>query len=607
MNQSTPLRYSAAESLEEHLGDPLDPENLMSFKRSIDLDEAEAYPEAACRLLEEWGLHNYYVPLEFGGRLASVEELLALVKVVSRRDFTVAVAHVKSLLGAVSVWLGGSINQRERVRDMIGKREQVALALTERDHGGDVLATEVEALKVEGGYLLSGEKWLINNATRSAALTVFARTNRVGGPRGCSLFLVEKRHLEPASFTCLPKIKTHGIRGADISGICFKDAFVPENALIGSPGLGLELILKGFQLTRTIVPALSLGAADTALRTTLKFATSRKLYGRAVISIPHTRRLLVDAFIDLLIGDCVALAAARALHAAPEQMSLWSAVAKYYVPTMVEEVMKSLGVVLGARHFLREGHDWGIFQKMLRDQAIASVFDGSTIVNLSSISQQLGKLADNRQRVTSERDAMSERLHAIFSLHSPVARFASERLELLNRGKDDILQGLEIALDHMSQIAFARSIDEAVWEKIVTLTREVTAAVNEMDERVRQIAGGAGSPFNQSPELFKLAKRHCQLHAAAACVMLWVHNRADLPAFISSGVWLVLCLDRILKSIQPQREQRGEIEREYRELAAQELIRLYQEHQLFAIVPFQLAAGMSPTITDSSNYVMQYA
>jgi alkylation response protein AidB-like acyl-CoA dehydrogenase len=605
MNQSaSSLRYSAAESFEKHLGNPLDPENTMSFKRSIDLDEAEAYPEAACRLLEEWGLHHYYVPAEYGGRLASVEELLALVKVVSRRDFTVAVAHVKTLLGAISIWLGGSATQQSRLSETIRNREQVALALTERNHGGDVLSSEVEAVKVDGGYLLSGEKWLINNATRSTALTVFARTDRIGGPRGFSLLLVEKRDLNPATFICLPKIKTHGIRGADISGISFRKAFIPDNALIGSPGSGLELILKGFQLTRTIVPALSLGAADTALRTTLKFAVSRKLYGRPVFSIAHTRRLLVDAFIDLLIGDCVATTAARALHAAPEQMSLWSAVAKYYVPTMVEDVIKSLGIVLGARHYLREGHDWGVFQKMFRDQAIASVFDGSTIVNLSSVSQQLSKLATNRRRSTSEGNAMSSRLKAIFSLDSPLPHFAPERLELVNRGKDDILQGLDIALDHLASIGSAGSIENSVMTRIVTLTRELVAAVNELDECVKRVAGGAGSPFNQSPELFRLAKRHCQLHAAAACVMLWVHQRADLPAFISSGVWLVLSLDRILKSVQPQREQ---LDREYREVAAQELCRLYQENRLFALVPFQLAEGMSPTITDSSDYVMQYA
>ena len=293
---SKPLVVDQAEALERFLGDPLE-----SFRRAVELDERDEYPSEACALLDQWRFYDYYVPIELGGRLESFEEFASLIRVVARRDITVAVAHVKTYLGAVSVWLGGSDEQKRRLAETIRAGQQIALALTERTHGAAVLSSETEAIPVEGGYLLSGEKWLINNATRSTALTVFARTAKTGGPRGFSMFLVEKDQLAPSSYSHLPRVKTHGIRGADISGICFDDAAIPARALIGEPGLGLELVLKGFQITRCIVPALSLGAADTALRTTLSFALQRKLYGATIFTIPHTRQTLVDAFIDLLI------------------------------------------------------------------------------------------------------------------------------------------------------------------------------------------------------------------------------------------------------------------------------------------------------------------
>ncbi|MCM3904761.1 MAG: acyl-CoA dehydrogenase [Pyrinomonadaceae bacterium] len=585
-----PAQQSLAESLEQHLGDPLNTAHVFSFKQAVELDEAETYPEEACRLLEAWGLQDYYVPVECGGRQASLDQLVQLVKVVARRDFTVAVTHVTSYLGAVTTWLAGTTAQRDRLREIIGSGARVALALTERGHGSDILSTEVEAVKVEGGYLLSGEKWLINNATRSAAMTVFARTKPQGGPRGFSLFLVEKGLLDPASFTCLPKIKTHGLRGAEIGGIEFHGAFISDQALIGAEGTGLELMLKGFQLTRIIVPALSLGAADTALRTTMNFALSRRLYGSSIFSIPHTRKVLVDAFIDLLIGDCVAMSAARAVAAAPEQLSVWSAVAKYYVPTLVEEVMKNLSVLLGARHYLREGHDWGIFQKMLRDQAIASVFDGSTIINLNSIAQQLKQLADRRQGDRNNPAGASAetraRLETIFSLVQPLPGLAAERLELANRGNDDILKGLEIAAQKLGQITVAGPIDRALLENIRSLVNELINAVGDMDQRLAKIENRAGSPFNQSPELFDLAKLHCQLHAAAACVLMWIYNRDSFSTFISEGSWLVLCLDRILRGVVPQHQPLSD---SYREDATGELLRLYQDGRLFSIVPLQLA------------------
>ena len=137
---------------------------------------------------------------------------------------------------------------------------------------------------------------------------------------------------------------------------------------------------------------LSLGAGDTALRLAVDFALTRRLYGGSVFDIPHARSTLSNAFIDLLICDCVAISAARALQACPGQASVWSAVAKYLVPATVEKVMRDLSVVLGARFFLRDGHPWNMFQKMVRDSSIVSVFEGSTMVQLQALGLQLEQL-----------------------------------------------------------------------------------------------------------------------------------------------------------------------------------------------------------------------
>ena len=530
-----PSSVDRAEALDRFLGNPFE-----SFKRAVELDEREEYPTEACALLDQWGINDYYVPIQFGGRLASFEEFSSLIRVIARRDMTVAVAHVKTYLGAVSVWLGGSQEQKQHLAQRIKGKEQIALALTERSHGADILATETEAVPIDGGYLLSGEKWLINNATRSTALTVFARTAKDGGPRGFSVFLVEKDQLAPSSFSHLPRVKTHGIRGADISGIRFDNAAVPARALIGGPGLGLELALKGFQITRCIVPALSLGAADTALRATLSFALRRKLYGAAIFTIPHTRQTLVDAFIDLLICECLVIAAVRALHVLPEQMTLFSAIVKYYVPTTIENVMRNLSMVLAARYYLRDVHWFGIFQKMLRDNAITPLFDGSTPVNLQTIALHL------RQ----EKRGESIDLATLFNLHSPLPSFAPEKLELTNRGRNDILNNL--------------------------CNTDVT---NEIDQLLAEYERFS----EESADSFDAAKKYCVFHAAAVCIQMWKHNRTG---FFAKPEWLALVLDRLLTTMQPARLLQP---RPYAGNAAQQLVELFESNRSFSIVPIQLA------------------
>ena len=44
------------------------------------------------------------------------------------------------------------------------------------------------------------------------------------------------------------------------------------SSAIGGVGKGLELTLKSLQVSRTLIPAYSLGAADTGLRVVLDFA-----------------------------------------------------------------------------------------------------------------------------------------------------------------------------------------------------------------------------------------------------------------------------------------------------------------------------------------------
>jgi alkylation response protein AidB-like acyl-CoA dehydrogenase len=272
----TAPHHTIIEGFEAYLGDPESGDGTFSFARSIELDEADAYPSEQCDLLHAWGLGSYYVPASVGGKLASYEELLGLLRAVARRNLSTASASGKTFLGAVHVWVAGTEAQKQEVFSLIREGGQLALAYHEKNHGGDFFAVDMAATPTATGYRLSGEKWLVNNATRGVGMTVFARTDPAGGPRGFSILFVNKRELLPGSFSHTPPLRTLGIRGADFSGIKFTDCDLSAGALVGELGAGLELSLRSFQLTRTILPGLSLGAGDTALRTVLNFAVKRE-------------------------------------------------------------------------------------------------------------------------------------------------------------------------------------------------------------------------------------------------------------------------------------------------------------------------------------------
>ena len=216
-----------AQALQRAMGDPADDDEVLSYARSAELDASEVFPTAACARLDALGLPRHYVPARHGGALTSYEEVLHLMRVLARRDLTLAIAHGKTFLGAVGVWVAGRPDQQADLAADILAGARVCWGLTERAHGSDLLAGEVSAQRTPTGYRVDGEKWLINNATRGDLVCLLARTEPTGGPRGFSLLLVDKRQLAPDRYRCLPKVRTHGIRAADISGISFHDAEVP--------------------------------------------------------------------------------------------------------------------------------------------------------------------------------------------------------------------------------------------------------------------------------------------------------------------------------------------------------------------------------------------
>jgi alkylation response protein AidB-like acyl-CoA dehydrogenase len=582
-----PKQYSLTEELERALGDPCDPRSDFSFARAVALDESEEYPERACALLDAWGLPDFYVPAAWGGRLDSYEQLLALIRSVTRRDFTVGFAYsIISLLGSSVVWAGGSEGQRRAATRLLKERGLISLAYNEKAHGSDFLSTGLTATRVEGGYRLSGEKWLIGNAVRCAALTTVARTKDGGGPRGFSLFFVEKSRLDADSYECLPRIKTLGVRGAHVSGIRFKGSFVGDDALVGGEGAALEQTLKAFQLTRTLLPALSLGAADTALNVTLDFARARRLYGAPVAELPHARRRLTDSFIRLLMAECMAVASARALHQTPEQMRLYSAAAKFFVATEVESIIEGLATVLGARHYLREGHADGIFQKLLRDVLVVRYHFNSSL-NLITIGAHLRDLARERQRPSQDRERMRERVSAICDLSRPLSPLDPSLLSIYARGRDDLLHSLDPALDELRALRPASQAEGEIMELLSAQVSQLLEARACADRSQREAEQRLGGAYGQSPEMFAQAERYCLLLAAACALHLWLDNREASGGFFATGEWLALALGRTLRRLGVRKGVEPPVG--YGQRVWEQMMRLHDARRLLSIVPLQLA------------------
>jgi len=343
-----------------------------------------------------------------------------------------------------------------------------------------------------------------------------------------------------------------------------EDCLLPASALIEPAGRGMEMALTTLQFTRTMIGGMALGAADTALRLALGWAGARRLYGEPILAIPAVRALLLGAFLDILIGECLAMVTARALTLAPRRTSLWAAVTKYLVPNLCERVARDASVVLSARSYLREGIAGGVFQKVARDVAITSIFEGTQLVQLSLIASQLGQLVRAGRRGDAPVD-----LDRLCDLASPAPAWdpPSTGLRIGDPGGDELVE------------RWFRPESRA--EDLEAGPRASSALRSLRDQATALRTGLAESA---GPADLSLAHRYCVLHAAACCLQVWRCNRERMAPEAAGGEWLALCLERLACGSDAA-PAGGDLA----EPVGAWMLRQLDEGELFSIVPFELA------------------
>lgn len=516
--------------LEKRLGDPTDEHGELSYARLLEADERAELSEPGERALDELVLNADFVPREHGGRLERIDTLVRVMRQVFRRDIALGLGYgVTSFMAAVNVWSSGTAEQRRRLADLLLDGQKVSVAYHELAHGNDFVRNEFQARPADGGYLLNGAKQVINNADRAAAWVLFSRTSPAPGSRSHSVVLAERADLDQDRFRVLPRYSAVGVRGCHLSGLEFVDCPVPPSALVGEEGKGVELALRAFQMTRSAVPGMAIGATDTALRTVVGFALGRQLYRKSVMEIPHARSTLATTFLDLLICDSLSLAATRAVHVLPEETSVYAAAVKYLVPKMLTDAMYDLSIVLGARFYVREG-EYGIFQKHVRDLPVLSLGHAGSAACQATIIPQLSRLA--RRSWFSDDPAPG----TLFRLREDLPGIPFERLTLAS-GHDGLSASLVAAVDQLP----SGSPEERAAHGI---TLRFMDELRQLQERSLNLAPQDRTAL-ASPAAFALADRYAVLLAAASVIGVWQQAQDGADPFLADPAWLAAALHRL--------------------------------------------------------------
>ncbi|WP_399933654.1 acyl-CoA dehydrogenase [Streptomyces kanamyceticus] len=514
------------DTLENRLGDPFDDANPLGFAALLRADERGEMCAAGERALDEHGLNADFVPTALGGRLSRIDELVAALRAVYRRDPCLGLGYgMSSFIAAVNVWLAGDERQQRATARLLLCDRRIAAAYHELAHGNDMAGVECAVAETGAGRVLRGRKEVVTNIRRADALVVFARTDDRRGSRSHSQVLVDKRDLDLARVHDLPRFPSSGMRGVQLHGIEFDDCPLPPGSVLGRTGGGLETALRSFQITRTVLPAVMCGPVETGLRVTLRHLLGRSLYGRSALDLPYLRSTLAGAYADLLAVECLSATVLRAVHVLPAEVSVLASVFKHFGSALLLDVMYTLSELMGAHFYLRGGPS-AIFQKLLRDVRVVSFGHAARGACESNVLPQLPVLARRSWASPRPQRAPEE----LFRLDAPLPPLRFDRLKLSGSGNDHLTGTLRASVPELS----GRSAE--LGALFLTEHEALTRDCRALPPSELGVTTGAHAS--------ELVTRAGHLLAASACLGVWRHNRHRGGAQ-SDPRWLQALLTRL--------------------------------------------------------------
>ncbi len=249
-------------------------------------------PREGLREAAKAGLTGLDSPIAHGGSGTGFNAKLLVLEALAEVDmaFAFSLTNTQGIAGRIA--MDGTESQRERfLADLLSTERLGATALTEPGAGSDFSAIQMNAKKVNGGWLLNGEKAWITNAAEADIFLVYAQTDPAKRWRGIASFLVDGRQ---QGFTRAAPYELLGGHAIGTGGFSLTDMFVPDEDLIAQPGDAFKAAMLSINGARTYVAGMLNAMLHASLFHAVDYATKRQTFGKAIIEHQGLKWSLAD-------------------------------------------------------------------------------------------------------------------------------------------------------------------------------------------------------------------------------------------------------------------------------------------------------------------------
>lgn len=286
--------------------------------RILEANRTETFDRAIMNEMGAMGFLGSTIPEEYGGAGLKYVAYGLIAREVERVDSGYRSAmSVQSSLVMHPINAYGSEEQKKKYLPRLASGEIVGcFGLTEPNHGSDPGSMESRAKKVDGGWILQGNKMWITNSPIADVFIVWAKAN--GEIRG---FILEKGMKGLSA----PKIEgKFSLRASSTGEIVMNEVFVPDENLLPNVA-GLKGPFGCLNKARYGIAWGALGAAEFCWHAARQYTLDRPQFGRLLAANQLIQLKLANMMTEITIGLQAVLRVGRLMDedkVTPEMISL---------------------------------------------------------------------------------------------------------------------------------------------------------------------------------------------------------------------------------------------------------------------------------------------
>ena len=342
---------------------------------------SEAHSAEVYKKMADLGWLGVTIPEEVGGSGGGMVDACLFMEETSRGLAPIG-GYATTLIVAGAVQRFGSDEQKARILGGIAAGSVEAIAMTEPEAGSDVGALATSAERVNGGFVLNGQKVFCSNAHISDHVLVVARTSKGESKhQGLSMIFVptDNPGME------IKPIDTLG--GRETNYLYLTDCEAPADAVLGEVDQGWTQLMAGLNVERLILAAVMLGLGWRAFDDVLAYVKERRQFGRPIGSFQALQHRLADLATELEAARLMTYWVAEKVDQDPDRMLPREAsMVKLFVTETAQKAALEGMQMMGGYGYSSE-YD---MERLVRQTLVSTIYGGTSEIQRNIIAKTLG-------------------------------------------------------------------------------------------------------------------------------------------------------------------------------------------------------------------------